>query len=526
MTYRKWWKVMDLFPTRDISSALACLMKDPALLEDNKIKLSRQDFIMVGETRFYQIIFAAINNLYTEGLNTISPMNIDEYISNHERMYEIYNQEGGGIDYLYKIEELITNTDAYQRYANRIRKFTLLRTVVERGLPLENIYEESDDTEINSQYQAHFEALTVDDIIRHYEGMVNGIASEYKIGYDAESGIAGENGIELYESFKKAPQYGVSTCGLLQNSVFRGQLLGASMLRSASTNTFKSRTSLAEATDLAISKWFNWKTLQWESRGKPEKVLYITTEMEQFELEPTIWAYISGVKEESIKDSNVTEHEDEIIRESIKHLQETKNFYIEYIPKFDPDTIRAVVKKYAIQHDVDYIFFDYIHLNYEIMQDMASKTRGMNTREDMMLSIFASGLVELSKEYGFHLSTSTQVNGEAVHAKKLDQNVLRGAKSMADKFTKACIMSRPTEEDDKIIDALLQNVKGISERPNMIWHIYKNRHSKFKGKLYLYVDFDTMRMTDLFMTDDRDMLLAVPKRELIVEDTKEEEPLF
>lgn len=52
----------------------------------------------------------------------------------------------------------------------------------------------------------------------------------------------------------------------------------------------------------------------------------------------------------------------------------------------------------------------------------------------------------------------------------------------------------------------------------MIWHVYKNRHSKFKGKLYLYIDFDTMRMEDLFMTNDNDELLNVPERELKVEE--------
>lgn len=71
------------------------------------------------------------------------------------------------------------------------------------------------------------------------------------------------------------------------------------MLRSAATNTFKSRTSLGEATDLAINRWYNWETEQWEDKGKAEKVLYITTEMEQEELEPTIWAYISSERREN-----------------------------------------------------------------------------------------------------------------------------------------------------------------------------------------------------------------------------------
>lgn len=506
---------MNLFPTKAICSALACLMKEPELLESNSIKLDRTDFYIKGETKFYQVIFAAIYNLYQDGLTTITPANIDEFLSHYDNLYEIYN-ENDGIDFLYSIEETLANTDSYHRYASRIRKFSLLRDVVDKGFSLEGVYEVSDDREENEAFQMRFEKMSVDDIIDHYERIVNDFASKFKIGYETDGGFAGENGIDLFHSFKNAAQYGVTTCGKLQNSIFRGNLLGASMLRSAATNTFKSRTSLGEATDLAINRWYNWETEQWEDKGKAEKVLYITTEMEQEELEPTIWAYISGVKEERIRDFDLTNEEVEIVEQSIKDLNECQTFYIEYVPKFDPTTINTIIKKYALQYDVDYVFFDYIHLNFQIMMDIASKTRGMTTREDMILGIFAAGLAELAKEYNFHLSTSTQVSGEIQHSKKLDQNVLRGAKNMADKFTKACIMTRPTKEDDKVIEKFL--AKGIKKKPNMIWHIYKNRHSKFKGKLYLYIDFDTMRMEDLFMTNDNDELLNVPERELKVEE--------
>lgn len=512
---------MDLFPTKAICSALSCLMKDPELLDNSSLKLDRSDFYIRGESKFYQTIFAAIHNLYQDGLQTITPANIDEFLSNYDSLYEIYNQNDG-IEFLYTIEESLSNTDSYHRYATRIRKFSLLRDVYEKGFSLEGIYEVSEDSEDNEAYQLRFEKLTIDDIIEHYERIVNDFSSKFKIGHETEGGIAGENGLNLFYSFKETPQYGVPTCGLLQNSIFRGQLLGSSMLRSASTNTFKSRTSLSEATDLAINKWYNWDTRQWESKGESQKVLYITTEMEQEELEPTIWAYISGVKEERIRDFDLTQEEIDVVEQAIKDLNECQSFFIEYVPKFDPTTINAIIKKYALQHSVDYVFFDYIHLNFQIMMEIASKTKGMTTREDMILGIFAAGLAEMAKEYNFHLSTSTQVSGEIQNNKKLDQNVLRGAKNMADKFTKACIMTRPTKEDDKLIEHFM--AKGVHKKPNMIWHIYKNRHSKFKGKLYLHVDFDTMRMEDLFMTNDNDELIDVPERELKVEETTETLP--
>lgn len=509
---------MELFPKKAICSALACLMREPSLLDDNKVELRREYFEIKGESKFYQIIFAAITNLYADGLKTITPSDIDEFLSNYDSYYETYNQNDG-IEFLHHIEEL-ANVDAYPRYATRIKKFALLRDMKEVGFSIDPIYQESEDTETNTELQAKFEQMSVNDVTKYYDELLNTIQNKYMVDESAVSGTAGNNGLELLKSFKEAPQYGVSTCGELQNSIFRGHLLGKSMLRSASTNTFKSRTSLAEATDLAINRWYDWDLNTWVDKGRKEKVLYITTEMEQEDLEPTIWAYISGVKEEKIRDHQLSQLEEEIVVESIKDLDETKNFFIEYVPKFDINTINTIVKKYAIHEDVDYVFFDYIHLSFEVMAELSSATRGMNQREDTMLGTFAAGLAEMAQEYKFHLSTSTQVNGDIQHNKKLDQNVLRGAKNMADKFSKACVMTRPTNEDLKEIEPIMN--KGIwQHEPNMIWHIYKNRHSKFKGRLYLYIDFDTMRMTDLFMTDDNGKLLDVPKRELIIKEIEE-----
>lgn len=511
---------MELFPKKAICSALACLMKEPSLQESNKIKLEQSDFEVVGESNFYKIIFASITNLYADGVQKIAPTDIDEYLSSYDSYYETFNQNKG-IEFLQHIEEL-ANVEAYPRYSNRIRKFTLLRSITNLGLPIDEIYKESDDTETNTVLQAEFEQLDVNDILKYYDSLINALKTQFSINDKTVSGIAGENGLELFQSFKESPQYGVSTGGLLRNSIFRGHLLGSSMLRSAGTNTYKTRTSLSEAIDLSISKWYDWDKREWIDRSRREKVLYITTEMPQNDLEPTLWAYVSGVKEEKIRDYDVTEEEEAIVKESIKHIAETKNFYFEYVPKFDPTSIHAIVKKYALNYDVDYVFFDYVHLNFDVMREVASQTKGMTQREDMILGVFAAGLAELAQEYKFHISTSTQVNGDIQYAKKLDQNVLRGAKNMADKFSKGVVMTRPTNEDLKDIEAIMS--KGIHKHePNMIWHIYKNRHSKFKGKLYLYVDYDTMRMYDLFMTDDNGQLMEVPERDLIIKEVEETE---
>ena len=517
-----------LFPVRTIFNALGCLMKDPMLLEDGKIRLDRDDFYDSGEPIFHVMIFAAINNLYNKGMTAIQPADIDEYLSDYKEKYKLF-EDNDGLQWCYEAIEF-AEEDNYPYYAEKLRKFSLLRELDEQGFSLDGIYDVTNDPDADDEEaQAYFDNLSIDDIVDYIEKKVNGIVSSYQVGYDRISSKAGDNGIELLESFKEKPMYGFPTIGEMQNTIFRGILPKNSFLRSAKTNIGKSRLSIAEATDLAISKWYNPKKKEWEPRNQKRKVLFISTEMEEDELQPTMWAYISGVAEERIKDADITEEEEEVLKEGILHLQEC-DLFIEYVPKFDPQTINAVIKEYAIKHEIDVVFFDYIHLSFEIMMEISGKTRGMTMREDMMLTIFASGLEELAREYNFHLRTSTQMNGNESDGstQMLDQSLLRGAKAMADKMQYAVIMDKPSEKELQIIAPLIENSNqfgGHPMQPNLVYHIYKNRRTKWKGKLYLYVDYDTMRITELFYTDFSHNHVKVPKTKLndLLEDTEETE---
>lgn len=747
-----------LFPTRTIFSALGCLINDPMLLEESKIKLTREDFYAKDEPIFHVMIFAAINNLYNKGATKMQPADIDEYLSEFKDKYKVFT-DNDGLQWCYQAVEY-SNPENYSYYAEKIKKFSLLRQLHEDGISLAGIYDMNVDG-VDEETQAQFDELTVDDIISKVQNKVHGIATAYQVGYDRASSKAGDNGLELLNQFKETPMYGHATQGELQNTIFRGALPKTSLLRSALTNTGKcivgdsiiftdkgmmeiqdvinhydynsetheleakvvsyepdlkkqirptshwydmgehdtikvvtehgyevegtpehpmminrfgkvmwcrldeiteedylivslnnqmfgnrldnpdyavmmgtnshmqikvpedikqgtkdtvtaylngvfntsnscilqhektskeiqimlanigvlstrkkveegykitiedigvedtwnsrvktitksrnrvydftvpethsfvantlishnTRMSIAEATDFAISKWYNYQTSQWEDRGEKLKVLFISTEMEEDELQPTMWSYVAGVKEEDIRDGKLSPDEEKAVRGAIEHLQEC-DLYIEYVPKFDPQTINAIIKEYAIQHQIDVVFFDYIHLSFEIMMEISSKTKGMTMREDMMLTIFAAGLEELAREYGFHLRTSTQMNGNSnsfdQSTQMLDQSLLRGAKAMADKMQYGIIMTRPTEKELGLIESIVtdtqRNFGGHPIMPNFVYHIYKNRKSKYKGKLWLYVDFDTMRQTELFMTDFNNNFIKVPKTDLL-----------
>lgn len=518
----------NLFPSRAIFNTLGALMKQPMLLEDGKIRLERADFMAEDMPKFQVIMFATISNLQSAGFARISPVDIEGYLADYPDLHKTF-MDNDGVNWCYEAIEL-AEADNYEMYATKVKKYSLLRELQNKGISLEGIYDVSDNPdEVDEQAQGYFDSLSIDDIIKEVEKRVGEVSSAYQMGYDRISSKAGDNGIELLEGFKKSPMYGASTTGAIQNTIFRGILPKTSLLRSSLTNFGKTRIALGEATDLAIGKWYIPESSKWEEKGKKRKVLFISTEMEEDELQPTLWAYISGVAEERIKDAALTEEEEEVVRQSILHLQEC-DLFIEYVPKFDPQTINAIIKEYAIREGIEVVYFDYIHLSFEIMMEISSKTKGLNMREDMMLNIFAAGLEELAREYNFHLRSSTQMNGNSGQIDQtnqmLDQSLLRGAKSMADKMQYGIIMTKPSEKELELLEPITS--QGFDELPNVVYHIYKNRKSKWKGKLYLYIDYDTMRVKELFFTDFSGKQIHVPKT--ILEEHEEEdtaeEPLF
>lgn len=59
----------------------------------------------------------------------------------------------------------------------------------------------------------------------------------------------------------------------------------------------------------------------------------------------------------------------------------------------------------------------------------------------------------------------------------------------------------PTEKELKKIEPILREMIN-KPLPNIVYSLYKNRGGKWnKIKIWLYIDYDTMRTHDLFVTD-------------------------
>jgi hypothetical protein len=113
-----------------------------------------------------------------------------------------------------------------------------------------------------------------------------------------------------------------------------------------------------------------------------------------------------------------------------------------------------------------------------------------------MLSI---RLKDLCNKYGIFILSSTQLNAEYQDSETPDQNLLRGAKSIADKIDLGEIALPVKDKDIELLGKILTS--NTFERPNMKISVYKNRRGRYKG-IYLWcnADLGTCRVKPMFAT--------------------------
>ena len=117
----------------------------------------------------------------------------------------------------------------------------------------------------------------------------------------------------------------------------------------------------------------------------------------------------------------------------------------------------------------------------KILSEVTSKTGIKGLREDNVLFMISIRLKDLCNQYGIFILSSTQLNAEYTSAQQYDQNLLRGAKSIADKIDCGMIMLEVSQEDLASLDTILK--KGNYEKPVIKMSIYKNRRGRYKSIL-------------------------------------------
>lgn len=165
---------------------------------------------------------------------------------------------------------------------------------------------------------------------------------------------------------------------------------------------------------------------------------------------------------------------------------------------------------------------DYIHTSLKILEEITRRTGGVKLREDNILFMISIRLKDLCNELGIFIMSATQLNSDYQDSKTPDQNLLRGAKSIADKIDLGAILLGVKEDDLVALEKILSS--GMFEKPAIKMSIYKNRRGKFKG-VYLWckANLGTCRIEPMFMTGWGYEMLSVEDVKIMVQ---EEESAF
>jgi replicative DNA helicase len=209
-------------------------------------------------------------------------------------------------------------------------------------------------------------------------------------------------------------------------------------------------------------------------------------------------AFLSNVNEEHILNGKYEGDEEERVMEAARILSESP-IYIEELPDFSLQDVEDRIRKNIRDHDVKYVFHDYIHTSLKILEEITRRSGGVKLREDNILFMLSIRLKDICNQYGIFIMSATQLNGEYQNSETPDQNLLRGAKAIADKIDYGAILLPVKDEDLVKLDKIL--CTNVFEQPTIKMSVYKNRRGRYKG-IYLWcrADLGCCRVEPMFCT--------------------------
>ena len=495
-----------------IMQVIGCVFNTPQLLEyTDKYSITENDF----QDQFHKIAFGAIYKLHELGAESISLESISDFLAQRPKSEAVFKQQKGE-EWLLKVADAAMSS-TFDYYYSRLKKMSLLRAYDNYGVDVSFIYDPDNIMDVKKkQLQEDFlDNATLEEIARKVDDRIDAIRSEYVDDVFGDAYQAGDGVIELIERLKKYPEVGVPLYGPLINTVTRGARLKKFYLRSAPTGVGKSRTMVADACYIACN-WIYDDVFGWIKNGVCQPTLYITTEQEKEEIQTMMLAFLSAVNEEHILNGTYEGDEEERVLRAAQILSEAP-LYIEVLPDFSLQDIEDKIKKNIRDHDVKYVFHDYIHTSLKILEEITKRSGGVKLREDNILFMLSIRLKDLCNQYGVFIMSATQLNGDYQDAKTPDQNLLRGAKAIADKIDYGSILLGVKDEDIQALDSILS--LNTFDKPNIKMSIYKNRRGRYKGIiLWCKADLGCCRVQPMFATTYDYEILSIEDIKIITED--------
>lgn len=472
------------------NSIIGYIMNFPSLLLEEEFPLTVDDF----HNKRNQVVFGTVNNMAIEGVNKVSPQDVDIYLRRFPEQYALYEQNQG-------IESLITVANAtdsvldkakFNILYTRLRKFSVLRDLENAGISTDEFYSDN----LFDTKKDDFENSSLDDFIVRIKDKVNDIEAKYQ-NKNAVKGISIADGLrELIEEYKLTPAIGATLDGEIYNYAIRGARLGKMFLTSSPSGMGKTRRMVGQACALSLPYIDERGNIVVKKEYHP--ALFISTEQTVKEIQTLVLSYVSGVNEQKITDGMkyCTEDEKNRIEIAIKIIELFKDYLmLDQIPDPSVGLLKSKILQYIYKRDVQYVFFDYIFTSTGLVSEFS----GTKLREDVILLMFTNALKEIATCYDVFVMSGTQVSGDYTKPGFRGMGYLRGSKAIADKIDVGSITVRILPEEEAEI---AQIISVMDVKPNIVTDIYKNRSGALTDfKIFSLFDYGTCHIKDLFMTD-------------------------
>ena len=209
-------------------------------------------------------------------------------------------------------------------------------------------------------------------------------------------------------------------------------------------------------------------------------------------------AFLSAVNEEHIIAGKYEAGERDRVMKAAQLIKEAP-LYIEELPEFNLQDVENTIKRNIRENHILYFFHDYIHTSIKILEEISQRAGKIALREDNILFMLSTRLKDICVKYGVFIMSATQLNGQYNDSETPDQNLLRGAKAIADKIDYGSILL-PVKDDDLVaLEPVIAKNPGWMG-PTIKLSVYKNRRGRYKG-VYLWckADLGTCRIEPIFL---------------------------
>ena len=488
---------------RSNCKVLGCLLLNPKLLKSRTDPIDSDYFC----TRTHKVLFEVIESLASTGkFETITLGDIENWMYNNAQVsYNKFFETGDESEW---ILSLIDDADlgSYTYYLDIVRKYAFLRDKIKSGQDVSDILDETQvDLRLLEEQRNNFYNMTLQDIIRHYDRKNVDIKGKYTVRSKEDSRKSGDDAEEIWKAFEESPDYGWRTESRFLDRVARGARRGMFSLESKDSGTGKSRLGVLQLCTLSCATlWSHYeKTFVPNPYGDTVPTLYIGTEMDlRKEIEPIIWATISGVEEHKIKTHTYTDEEKERLMRAIEISKESFIF-LENEPNYDIEFLYTMVEEHVLNHNIGAVVIDYIETTPALISEYSRLTRGMGIDEHQVLFNLSVELKNIANRFNVYVKAYTQISDNARRNWEIrDSGAIKGSKSLQMKADLAMVTMRPTEQEIKLVQPIIDENCTNGVVPNIVINVYKNRGGTYgQVRIFAMQNLGNMKFTDLFVTD-------------------------